>query len=210
MKSTGDIGLSQAQRKRVIESQRYALIQHGYHPHSLLWSNTEVQELRFKILADIGIFRGDSVLDVGCGFGDFADYLDRKNKAVEFTGIDVSQELLLEGQKHFPKLKLIQGDLFDFNPAPQRYDYVTLSGALNRKYDGASDYTFQLITRMFEACKKGIAFNLLDARHEWTARRWDLQSFHPDKIRELVSQLSSNYKIVDGYLENDFSVYIYR
>ena len=210
MKSSSETGLSQAQRKRVVEIQRYALVQHGYHPHSLLWSNTEVQELRFKILADIGICRGDSVLDVGCGFGDFADYLDRQNKAVEFTGIDVSQELLLEGQKHFPELKLIQGDLFDFNPAPQCYDYVTLSGVLNRKYDGASDYTFQLITRMFEACKKGIAFNLLDARHEWTAGRWDLQSFHPDEISEFVSQLSKNNQIVDGYLENDFSVYIYR
>jgi len=208
--SKHDIGLNQTQRKRVIESQRYALMQHGYHPHSLLWSNTEVQELRFKILADIGIGRGDSVLDVGCGFGDFADYLKRQNKAVEFTGIDVSEELLLEGQKHFPELKLIQGDLFDFNPAPQSYDYVTLSGALNRKYDGASDYTFQLITRMFETCKKGIAFNLLDARHEWTAGRWDLQSFYPDEISTFVSELSANYKIVDGYLENDFTVYVCR
>jgi len=208
--SKHDIGLNQTQRKRVIESQRYALMQHGYHPHSLLWSNTEVQELRFKILADIGIGRGDSVLDVGCGFGDFADYLKRQGKAVEFTGIDVSEELLQEGQKHFPDLKLIQGDLFDFNPAPQSYDYVTLSGALNRKYDGASDYTFQLITRMFETCKKGIAFNLLDARHEWTAGRWDLQSFHPDEISAFVDQLSGNNQIVDGYLENDFTVYVCR
>ena len=43
---------------------------------------------------------GDKVLDVGCGFGDFADYLARQDKAVQFTGIDVSEELLLEGRKH--------------------------------------------------------------------------------------------------------------
>jgi cyclopropane fatty-acyl-phospholipid synthase-like methyltransferase len=202
--------LSKEQRKRVIESQRYALIQHGYHPHSLLWSNTEVQELRFKILADIGIQQGDSVLDVGCGFGDLAGYLQQQDKSVDFMGIDVSEELLLEGRKHFPHLELIQGDLLDFNPAPQSYDYVTLSGALNRKFDNAEAYTHHIIKRMFETCKKGIAFNLLDARHEWTKSRWDLQSFYPDDIKAVVSELSTNVTIVDGYLENDFSVYVKR
>lgn len=210
MTDTMEVGLSQEQRKRVIESQRYALMQYGYHPNSLLWSNTDVQELRFKILAEIGIKRGDSVLDVGCGFGDFANYLVKKNIHPEFTGIDVSGELLAEGRKHFAELLLIEGDLFDFNPDKKTYDFVTLSGVLNRKYEGAGDYTFQTITRMFETCKKGIALNLLDARHEWTAERWDLQSFHPDEIIDWVSQLSNNYQIIDGYLENDFTIYVYR
>ncbi len=203
-------GISKEQRKRTIESQRYALMQHGYHPHSLMWSNTEVQELRFKILADIGIKKGNSLLDVGCGFGDFSHFLSKKNTPVEFTGIDVSAELLAEGNRHFPELNLVEGDLFDFNPKQQSYDYVTLSGALNRKYDGASDYAFQTIRRMFETCKKGIAFNLLDARHEWTASRWDLQSFHPEDVIKFISHFSSDYRIVDGYLENDFTVYIDR
>jgi ubiquinone/menaquinone biosynthesis C-methylase UbiE len=212
--SSSDFSLSQAQRKRVIESQRYALWQHGYHPNSLLWSNTEVQELRFKVLADIGIQKGDSILDVGCGFGDFANYLSKhllsQGESVEFTGIDISEELLVEGRKHFPELNLIQSDLFELNPANQSYDYVTLSGVLNRKFDDAIDYTHKTITRMFKTCKKGIAFNLLDARHEWTANRWDLQSYDPNEIAEFVSQLSDEYKIIDGYLENDFSVYVVR
>lgn len=203
-----NVGLSQAQRKRVSESQRYALIQHGYHPHSLLWSNKEVQELRFKILADIGISSGDSVLDVGCGFGDFANYLAKRNTPVEFTGIDVSEELLAEGRRQFPDFNLIYGDLFDLNPKDECYDFVTLSGALNRKFDGAIDYTYQTITKMFKACKKGIAFNLLDARHEWTKNRWDLQCFHPDEIIVLVKSLSDRHEIIDGYLENDFTVYV--
>ncbi len=206
--SDTNIGLSQVQRKRVSESQRYALIQHGYHPHSLLWINKEVQELRFKILADVGISSGDSVLDVGCGFGDFANYLAKQNTPVEFTGIDVSDELLAEGRRQFPDFNLIHGDLFDLNPDENSYDFVTLSGALNRKFDGAVDYTQQTIIRMFKACRKGIAFNLLDARHEWTASRWDLQSFQPDEMAGFVNKLSNNFKIIDGYLENDFTVYV--
>jgi len=205
-----EMGLSQAQRKRVTESQRYALMQYGYHPHSLLWSSKEVQELRFKVLADIGITKGDSVLDVGCGFGDFANYLTKHDTPVKFTGIDVSEALLAEGRRQFPELKLIHGDLFDLNPDADSYDFVTLSGALNRKFDGAVDYTYQTITEMFNASKKGIAFNLLDARHEWTKNRWDLQSFHPDEIIELVKTLSNDYEIIEGYLENDFTVHVLK
>ncbi len=204
------VKLDDKQRKRVIESQRYALIQHGYHPHSLFWSNTEVQELRFKVLAASGIQQGDSVLDVGCGFGDFADYLSRKGAAVEYTGIDISEDLLIEGRKHFPDFKLIKGDLLDYNPAPRSYDYVTLSGTLNRKFDNAEQYTYHIIKRMFESCKIGIAFNLLDARHQWTASRWDLQSFYPDDIKNFVHQLSTQVTIIDDYLDNDFSVYVKR
>jgi len=208
--SNSAVKLSAKQRKRVIESQRYALIQHGYHPNSLLWSNAEVQELRFKVLAEGGIQQGNSVLDVGCGFGDFAAYLLRQGKLVEFTGIDVSEDLLIEGRKHFPDYELIQGDLLDFNPAPRSYDYVTLSGALNRKFDDAEQYTYHIIQRMFETCKTGIAFNLLDARHQWTASRWDLQSFYPDEIKKFVLEFSSHVTIIDDYLDNDFSVYVKR
>jgi len=208
--SNSAVKLSAKQRKRVIESQRYALIQHGYHPNSLLWSNAEVQELRFKVLAEGGIQQGNSVLDVGCGFGDFAAYLLRQGKLVEFTGIDVSEDLLIEGRKHFPDYELIQGDLLDFNPAPRSYDYVTLSGALNRKFDDAEQYTYHIIQRMFETCKTGIAFNLLDARHQWTASRWDLQSFYPDEIKKFVLKFSSHVTIIDDYLDNDFSVYVKR
>ncbi len=211
------------QRQAIINAQHDAFKRHGYHPNALLWSDTKTQEIRFKILADIGIKAGDSVLDVGCGFGDFASFLARHGAAVDYTGIDLSEELIKEGQKHYPEARFISGDLFDYKPAENSVDYVTLSGTLNRKLDYLADnankqdsskaYALSVIGKMYQACRKGIAFNLLDARHEWTASRWDLLSFHPD---EILAFLSNNLKptgkqqIVDGYLENDFTVYIWK
>jgi len=198
------------QRKDIISSQRDALKRHGYHPNALLWSNKEVQEIRFKIIAEIGIESGDSVFDIGCGFGDFSAYLTRIGTPVNFTGIDLSEELIIEGHNQYPSIEMIVADLFDYDPTSQSFDYVTLSGTLNRKFDNSTDYTFKTISRMYQTCKKGIAFNLLDARHEWTAGRWDLQSFYPDEVVKYVSQFADDYKIIDGYLENDFTVYVWR
>ena len=202
--------LKQEQRNRIIASQRDAFKRHGFHPNALLWSSKEIQETRFNIIANIGIQAGDSVLDIGCGFGDFNAYLKRTKRSISYTGIDLSQELIEEGRKHYPDAHLVVGDLFDFNPDQDSFDYVTLSGTLNRKFDGASQYTYAVISRMFDTCRKGIAFNLLDARDEWTASRWDLQSFQPGEIIEFVAGLSSDYTLVDNYLKNDFSVYVYK
>ncbi len=208
------------QRQAIINAQKDAFNRHGYHPNSLLWSSTEIQEIRFKILSGIGITAGDSVLDVGCGFGDFAAFLDKNSKPVDFIGLDLSEELIKEGRKRYPKTKLLTGDLFDYDPAEKSVDYVTLSGALNRKLDylakddsanSSKNYALNVIKKMYHTCRKGIAFNLLDARHEWTASRWDLQSFDPDEITDFIKhdlKPTGKYHIIDGYLENDFTVYI--
>ena len=208
------------QKQRIILSQRDAFKRNGYHPHALFWSSREVQEIRFKIIADIGIGANangrDSILDVGCGFGDFAAYLERQNISTSYTGIDISADLLAEGRRQYPDLKLLQADLFEFDPKPQSFDYVTLSGTLNRKFMGnngaqsAKDYSLEVIKRMFASCKKGIAFNLLDARHQWTADRWDLQSFYPDEILQVIKQLTRSYRLIDTYLENDFTIHAWR
>lgn len=209
------------QRQRIILRQRDALKRKGYHPNALFWSDKEVQELRFKILTDIGIESSSSLLDVGCGFGDFAGYLEKQHQIkVEYTGIDISADLLVEGRKQYPELELIEADLFEFVSTQQStnksYDYVVQSGMLNHKFIGnngaesAREYSLAVIKKMFESCKKGIAFNLLDARHKWTADRWDLQSFHPNEILELIGAMTDNFRLIDDYLENDFTIHAWK
>lgn len=117
---------------------------------------------------------------------------EKKWNSASITGIDISGDLLNEGKHQYPSIKLFKADLFDLNPKPQSYDYVILSGVLNRKSMGnngpesAREYGYNVIKRMFDSSKIAIAFNLLDARHEWTAGRWDLQNFYPDDIKEFI------------------------
>ncbi len=207
------------QRKQIVDSQRGAWRQHGFHPNALFWSSKEVQYLRFEVLMDVfdqrDMAETKSVLDIGCGFGEFADYMSGQGVNIAYTGIDLSSELITEGQKRYPDINLIEADLFEFDPADNSYDYVFLSGALNRQLNDNGDYAYRTIKRMFEVSKKGVAFNLLNANHEWTASRWDLQSFNPDDVMDYVTKLlpsellnkrSSHVIIRDDYLENDFTV----
>ncbi len=204
------MAINPQQRQRIIASQRDAWQRFGFHPNALFWTSREIQETRFQILLEAGMATDDTLLDVGCGFGDFSAWLEGQGIAVKYTGIDLSAELLEEGRRRYPEIELHEGDLFEFNPSTASYDWVTLSGTLNRDHGDDGDYARTVVQRMYETCRKGIAFNLLDARHKWTQGRWDLQSFHPDEIAELASELSSNFKIRDGYLPNDFTVLIWK
>ena len=203
--------MDRKQRQQIISRQRDALRRHGYHPHALFWSSREIQELRFRVLLEAsGLKAGDSLLDVGCGFGDLAAWLEGQGVPVDYTGIDLSPELLAEGRRRHPGICLLEGDIFDFDPPPRSHDWVMLSGALNANLNDQGAYARAVVGRMYVACRKGIAFNLLDARHERTAGSWDLQSFFPDEMEMLACRLSPHWEIRDGYLENDFTVVVWR
>lgn len=169
-----------------------------------------MQELRFKVLSAIGIQSGDSVLDVGCGFGDLFGYLNKQGIKVEYTGIDLSPEIVEEGKKQYPLANFFIGELFDFKHELQSFDYVMLSGSLNEELNDDGIYAKKMISRMFECCRKGLAFNLLDARNKMIESCSDLQSFHPDEIVSFCGTLTEHCKFRDDYQDNDFSMYLYR
>ncbi len=195
------------QRQQIVSSQRYAWKRHGYHPHALFWSSREIQQLRFRIIQELADFQPrQSLLDVGCGFGDLWAWLQKQGLDPVYTGIDLSADLLEEGQRRFPGAAFFEGDLFDFDPPEQAFDWVVLSGALNRDLQDNGAYARQVIERMYLSCRRGIVFNLLDARDQWVANCWDLQSFQPDQMVAWLRSIAAHVEVRDQYLENDFSV----
>jgi len=203
-------GLDSRWRRRIRSSHRDALKRHGYHPNALRWSSREIQERRFEILREAGLKPGQSLLDVGCGFGDLAIWLEERGCPLDYTGLDITPELLEEGRRRHPRLRLLEGEIFDLDPAPRSFDWVMLSGALNDDLGDGGEHARRVIRRMFESCRLGIAFNLLDARHPGTAGRWDLQSFHPEEMRAFVEGFAFRVQLRDDYLENDFTVLAWR
>jgi SAM-dependent methyltransferase len=195
------------QRKRIIDRHRDSLTRHGYHPNALYWSSREIQEIRFRVLTEIGIESGDSVLDVGCGFADFKGWFERQGGQLDYTGIDLSPDLLDKAKQRHSDATLHEGDLFDMAFDDQSFDWVILSGALNENLFDDGVYAYRVIERMYTLCRKGVAFNLLDAR---SLQAHDLQSHDPDTVLNRCLDLTPDALLVDGYLKNDFTIYLRR
>lgn len=199
--------MHELQRKRIIERHRDSLKRHGYHPHALYWSGREVQEIRFRVLADIGIAAGASVLDVGCGFADFNDWTARAGRPVRYTGIDLSPDLIAMARERHPELPLYIGELADGGFEPASFDWVVLSGALNEQLHDGGAYAHRMFLQMYALCRSGVAFNLLDGR---SLQTHDLQSLIPEEELAFCRSITPRSKLVQGYLANDFTIYLYR
>lgn len=164
----------------------------------------------FDVLLDIGVESGSQVLDFGCGFGDLNSYLLEKEIEVDYTGIDLSPELLNEAHHRHKTSTFFEGDLFEFAPTPQSFDYTFASGSLSEPLEDGGDYTRGTIAKLFESSRKGCAFNLLDAAHEWTANRFDLMSFDADEMLAWSYTLTPDVQLRRDYAENSFTIYLMR
>ncbi|MDQ6957233.1 MAG: methyltransferase domain-containing protein [Mariprofundaceae bacterium] len=199
--------MDQKQRQRIIDKHRDSLTRYGYHPNALYWSGRDIQEIRFKVLADIGIQDGDSVLDVGCGFGDFKSWAVAQDIQLNYTGIDLSPDILAQAKSRHADGVFLLGDLFDMGFDEKSFDWVILSGALNEQLHDDSTYAKAVIKQMYTLCRKGVAFNMLDARF---LKAHDLHSQIPEDILLYCQQICSDWLLVDDYLKNDFSMYMRR
>lgn len=214
--------LTEKQRLRIQTRHNHSVNLFGYNYKALFWTSAKIQEIRFKMLAQIlnpsvSLEKPLSILDVGCGFGDLKPYLESQGFEFNYTGIDISPSIVQSAGFKYPNIKIYQGDIFDFKIADNQFDYVLLSGALNEvvetELEGlAGDvgrYAKAVIKEMYRITRCGVAFNLLDARNPKIAQSSeDLQSFLPHEILAYCNTFANHVKINDDYLDNDFTVYL--
>lgn len=201
--------LTALQRQRIVDRHRDSLTRFGRSPAALYWSSREIQEIRFRILCEIGVEAGDSLLDVGCGFADLKAWIERHRGPVDYTGIDLSPEILAVAAAEQPDARFCCGELFDLKAPPEGYDWVLLSGALNEALDDGGRYARAIIARMFSLARRGVAFNLLDARIR-PMYTFGLQHFDPEEMLAYCRTLSPHCRLRDDYLDNDFTIWICR
>ena len=193
---------------RNISLYRSLLSEHGDSFLSLDWGSKESQIKRFEILADIGINDGDSLLDVGCGLADFNEWLKKFRPGVNYSGIDITPEMIIRARTRFPDDDFINASIFDVELPEKKYDFVVASGIFFFRKEKPLEYMLQVINNMFRLCKKGIAFNSLSV---WAKNKTDGEFYaDPFEVIDYCRTLSPFIDLRHDYHLGDFSVYIYR
>jgi ubiquinone/menaquinone biosynthesis C-methylase UbiE len=119
---------------------------------SLGWGSKYSQEKRFEVLLEIpGFKKTDSVLDVGCGYGDLSKHIEN------YTGIDLRKSAIDVACKKYGDSKFFHCDIFSIDST---YDWVFGSGIFCFTKDWKK-YTELHINRMYSISNKGTAFNFL-------------------------------------------------
>ncbi|MCX7677985.1 MAG: class I SAM-dependent methyltransferase [Spirochaetes bacterium] len=157
-------------RRRVQEDYYRARIQcYGIHSAGAVGWTDYLQILLFEKISLLFSSRNSSerfsVLDVGCGLGDFSRFLrDHGYRIVEYVGIDIMPEMVRLARQKYPQERFLIGDFINVTFS-RKFDYAICSGALNivceKDYRAHENFVRCFIKKMYRLAQNGIAFNLL-------------------------------------------------
>ena len=175
---------------------------------SLGWRGPDSQRNRFEVIAGAADFDGRSILDVGCGRGDLKAFFDERFRDFSYIGIDHVPEFIAQAKARYdayPHTWFYHGD-FSKLELP-RVDYVIASGALGYRC-AEPEFHLEMVRRMYRAADRAAIFNALDAarfpEHPLLVGR------DYEELLAFCRELSPDVSVVRGYLDDDFTVCMYR
>ncbi len=185
---------------------------YGYSPQSLGWTKGK-QGLRYDILSSQWDMRNASVLDLGCGFADLFNHLDKKFNLSKYYGIELVPALYEEAKARHAdnkKVQLFQASVLDLDLETLigQVDYVLISGLFNFKLQGSDNYEFveEVLKKYMTVTRKGIAADFLSNKVDF---QYDY-TFHndPAKIIDIAYKFSRNIVLRNDYFPFEFAVFI--
>ncbi len=153
---------------QLISHYKSLLEQYGHSPQAVQWRDQLSQVNRFRILSQIST-EFDSILDCGAGFGDFYHFLCSNGFKGKYLGLEFVEEFVNIAKKAMIDDPKAEFQLFDVNSGalPTGFDYGFVSGMFNIRHDGNEFMMYDTLTRLWDVCEKGIAFNVLSTFVEY-------------------------------------------
>lgn len=201
--------LPQTERNFIIERYSRRFAEHGYDPRTLGWDKGK-QQTRFRILTSQYDFRGKRVLDIGCGFGDLNEGLQRRTgREYSYHGVDLVPDLIDRAKDLYPAGNItfscadVLSDDFTGN-----FDYAVASGLFNFPFNDVANYDFidAVINKALSFCCDGLAFDFLSDKVDWRQANNFYSS--PEQVLGMAYKYSRNVVLRNDYMPFEFAVFI--
>ena len=190
-----------------IDNERFyisAIQKYGTTAKGVNWTSSSTQKIRFKTILDLlpKVLNQYTLIDAGCGFGDFYKYMSKKkNLPKSYTGIDSLQEMQIIAAEN-TACDIIIADITK-EDIPQA-DFIICSGAMNtlERFE-----THMFIQNCFKASTKAFIFNILHGDKESETYNY----FSTQDLQAIAKELNvSKVEYKTDYLEGDITVAFYH
>lgn len=151
---------------------------------------------------------GRTLLDVGCGLGEFCTWLESQNLYVDYAGIDIVPTMIAMASGRFPQKKFKVASLADCAADIPEKEIVIASGIFAKRTSNPEVFLRGMITAMFDKATVAVAFNSLSA---WAVEK-EAGEFYADPLETLAfcKTLTPWVTLRHDYHPRDFSIYMYR
>jgi SAM-dependent methyltransferase len=198
----------------------------GYDARSLGWGSNQQQHYRFAQTLDGPIdFTNYSIVDIGCGFGDYFEFLRGAKQTISsYVGWDVNPDLIKEASRRYAMadgVRFAQCNLMDpiFTKTElcPVADIGVMLGVLNFNLAGKADnYTYSelAIRRAWALSNKALIVDFLSSYKDPQYPAESGVFYHePEKMLAFALTLSSRVTLKHNYLsipQREFMLFIER
>jgi SAM-dependent methyltransferase len=160
-----------------------------------------------RILPDLS---GTSVLDVGCGFGDFHAYLVQAGfQDIRYCGIDICREMIEECRRRHPDQEFHECGILEYEPTAPRFDFSVASGIFFMPSPDWESYVAKTVKSMFNVSRVGLAVNFLSSYSKAPSE----ESYYaqPGRTLELLMHNVTPWAVLaHDYRWNDFTIGLFH
>ncbi len=162
----------------------------GDNPQSLRWT-INGQRRRYDTLVRIaGNLFSKTILDFGCGKGDFFGFIKERCMPASYCGIDVNQNLIRLAKRKYPEAEFIAMDLEEEN-LDRKFDIIFACGVFNLRIAGIEESLKKILKILFSMCREAVHLNLLT--FYVPNRTVELFYVKPEEIVEYIIKNLSRY-----------------
>lgn len=176
--------------------------EYGIEAKTLGWGSKEDQIVRFETTTTYTDFAGKTVLDIGCGFADFYQFLCEKEIPInEYRGIDINAKLIEVAKNRFPENQYDVKNILINNYDSEQADIVTLFGLLNFKLENDNlKYTKDMLAAAWKITKETLIVDFLSTHLTTNYPKEDIVYYHnPIDVLDICFELSDNLLLVHDY-----------
>ena len=174
----------------------------GETPKALGWGGKEDQIERFEVMCQNADFSGKTVMDIGCGFADWYEFMKLKDVNCNYIGVDIIPEFLDICRRKYPDAIFIEGNIMTEGDKLPKADIVITNGTLNFKQKDIDNriYTRDFISCAYEKANEMIIVDFLSTQLTSTYPREDSVYYHdPKEMLEIAFSFTDDIKLVHNY-----------
>jgi SAM-dependent methyltransferase len=193
----------------VIQRYQRRIAEHGPTFASLNSGSELKQAIRQGVHASA--LRGErpSILEVGCGLGDFYKYLSGQRRDCSYHGYDIVPEYVAECRRVYPQAKFEVRNIF-VDGIEGIYDTVVMSQVLNNRYQKSDN--MQVMRRAlelaFQHTRVSVSVDMLSSYVDF--RNPDLFYYAPEEIFRMAKAIAPRALIRHDYRAFEFCVQLFH
>ena len=168
-------------------------------PESVGWTH-KGQLIRYETVLKLIEPEGKSLLDFGCGKGDFYGFLKEKGVDCHYTGIDINSSLIELARKNYPNVEFYVMDI-ENEALERKFNYTLAIGVFNLAVQDIKELTERCLKILFQHTSERLVFTCLNQQTK--LKDIYVTYFSKEELEKIAKKLTNRYEIMDNLVEGD-------